>query len=162
ERFARDVPDPRGTVRDLLALLVERELSATWAMVGHLFLGACQRGPDGRAHPELVRPRYRWYPRDWLSCDPCSDRARAPLFYGDAILGLLVGARTPQEIGCHSFSHLVYGDPGCSREAAASDLAACVQAARARGIVLRSFVFPRNLEGHHALLREHGFIAYRG
>jgi hypothetical protein len=56
----------------------------------------------------------------------------------------------------------VYGDPGCSTAAAADDLTACVRAAAADGVALRSFVFPRNLEGHHELLKSHGFVAYRG
>ena len=31
----------------------------------------------------------------------------------------------PQEMGCHSFAHVMAGEPGCSREAFVSDLAAC-------------------------------------
>lgn len=161
EVFAARNPDPRRIVVDLLRLLDEREVPATWAVVGHLFLGSCERGPHG-PHPELVRPRYRWYSGDWLQADPCTNRAQDPLWYGDDIVESILGARTPQEIGCHSFSHLVFGDPGCSVEAADSDLAACVEVARARGIALRSFVFPRNAEGHHDRLRKHGFIAFRG
>jgi hypothetical protein len=155
-------PDPRGIVRELLHLFDEYELPATWAIVGHLFLRSCARGSDGRAHPEIDRPRYSWYPRDWLSADPCTDRERDPLFYGDDLVDLVSAARARHEIASHSFSHIVFGDPGCSERAARSDLAECVRLARERGITLRSFVFPRNLEGHHALLREHGLVAYRG
>jgi peptidoglycan/xylan/chitin deacetylase (PgdA/CDA1 family) len=161
EVFAARNPDPRGIVARLLRLLDEREVPATWAVVGHLFLSSCDRGPEG-PHPELVRPTHRWYRGDWLQADPCTNRAKDPLWYGDDIVEAILGARTPQEIGCHSFSHMVFGDPGCSAEAADSDLAACVDVARARGITLRSFVFPRNAEGHHDLLRRHGFIAFRG
>ena len=160
--FVADHPDPRGTVRELIALLEEYEIPATWAMVGHLFLASCERGQDGRAHPEIARPRYDWYARDWFDADPCTNRARDPLWYGDDVLDLVQGTRTRQEIACHSFSHLVYGDRGCFKEAAAADLRACVAVAEKRGIKLRSFVFPRNREGHHDLLREHGFIAFRG
>jgi hypothetical protein len=131
-------------------------------VVGHLFLRSCQRGADGRAHPELVRPRHAWYPGDWLAKDPCTGRDRDPLWYGDDLVEAILGARTRHELACHSFSHLVYGDAGCSAEAAAADLRACVEAARAYGVSLRSFIFPRNVEGHHSLLREHGFVAFRG
>jgi peptidoglycan/xylan/chitin deacetylase (PgdA/CDA1 family) len=162
DAFVANHPDPRGTVRALVELLEEFDIPATWAIVGHLFLGSCRRGDDGRAHPEIVRPKYSWYPGDWLRSDPCTDRSRDPLWYGDDILDLVQGARARQEIACHSFSHLVYGDAGCFEEAAASDLLACVDAAKKRGVTLRSFVFPRNIEGHHRLLREHGFIAFRG
>jgi peptidoglycan/xylan/chitin deacetylase (PgdA/CDA1 family) len=155
-------PDPRGTVRALIALFDELDIPVTWAVVGHLFLGSCSRGPDGQAHPEIVRPRYGWYPGDWLGGDPCTDRARDPLWYGDDVLDMIQAARARHEIGCHSFSHLIYGDPGCSHEAAAADLRACLEVAKRRAITLRSFVFPRNREGHHALLREHGFTSFRG
>jgi peptidoglycan/xylan/chitin deacetylase (PgdA/CDA1 family) len=155
-------PDPRGTVRALLELFDEFEIPTTWAIVGHLFLDSCSRGRDGRAHPEIVRPDYAWYRQDWLAADPCTDRARDPLWYGDDILELVQRSRIHHEIACHTFSHLVFGDPGCFREAAAADLRACIDLAAKRGIALKSFVFPRNVEGHHALLREFGFIAFRG
>ena len=162
ETFLASHPDPRGTVRALIELFDDLDIPATWAIVGHLFLASCSRGTDGRPHPELPRPRYHWYPRDWLGVDPCTDRMRDPLFYGDDVLDEIQGARARHEIGCHSFSHGVYGDPGCSDAAAAADLRACVDLAAKRGITLRSFVFPRNSEGHHALLKEHGFTAFRG
>src|SRR5687767_9232224 len=80
--FANRYPDLRGTIRRLLDLFERYELSATWAVVGHLFLDSCQRGGDGRAHPECLRPQYRWYPHDWLGADPCTDRHTDPLWYG--------------------------------------------------------------------------------
>jgi len=159
EEWRRRHPDARGVTRDLLALLDELGVPATWAVVGHLFLERCARGSDGRPHPEIVRPGGE---QDWFAADPCSDAASAPLFYAPDLVDAIGAARAGHEIASHSFSHLVYGDPGCSRAAAASDLGACVAAARARGIVLRSFVFPRNVEGHHDVLAEHGFVAYRG
>lgn len=160
--FARTYPDLRGTVDRLLATLDEYDVASTWAVVGHLFLDRCERGADGRAHPEIVRPQHRWYAHDWLDRDPCTDRHRDPMWYGDDVLEAIASARAGHEIGSHSFTHMVFGDPGCSTEAARSDLDACVAAAKARGIALRSFVFPRNVEGHHALLAERGFVAYRG
>ena len=162
DAFLKVYPDPRGVVRALVDLFEELQIPTTWAMVGHLFLASCNRGHDGRPHPEIARPHHRWYSGDWLGADPCTDRTRDPLWYGDDILDLIQSARAGHEIACHSFSHVVYGDPGCHREAASTDLRACVETAARRGIKLRSFVFPRNSEGHHALLREHGFIAFRG
>jgi hypothetical protein len=143
-------------------MLEELEVPATWAVVGHLFLESCPRGHDGTAHPELLRPSFAWYPDDWFSRDPCTDRARDPLWYGDDIVDLILAARVPQEMASHSFSHLPYGDRGCPEPVAAADLAECIRLAEARGVSLRSFVFPRNIEGHHGLLQRNGFIAYRG
>ncbi|MBX3192220.1 MAG: hypothetical protein KF819_34845 [Labilithrix sp.] len=161
-RFERENPDLRGVFRELVSLFDELRVPATWALVGHLFLASCARGEDGRAHGDLARPRYRWFERDWFGADPCTDRDRDPLWYGDDLVDAVLSARAGHEVGCHSFSHLVYGDAGCSARAAADDLRACVESARTRGITLRSFVFPRNSEGHHALLRDNGFLCYRG
>jgi peptidoglycan/xylan/chitin deacetylase (PgdA/CDA1 family) len=84
------------------------------------------------------------------------------LYYAPDLVDAIGAARAGHEIASHSFSHVVYGDPGCSRAAAAADLAAAVTAARARGVTLRSFVFPRNVEGHHDVLVANGFVCYRG
>jgi len=163
EVFARQYPDVRGTINAVLRLLDQFEVAATWAVVGHLFLPECHCDGSRLAHPELaVRPRQRWRPGDWYAADPCTDRHRDPLWYGDDILDALQATRTPQEIGSHSFSHALYGDSAMTREAVDADLEACITLATARGIELRSFVFPRNCEGHHEALRAHGFRAYRG
>lgn len=162
EDFERRYPDIRGVIADILQLLERHDVAATWAVVGHLFLGSCERGPDGRAHPEIRRPAHAWHDGDWLGSDPCTDRARDPLWYGDDIVDLLRSARVPQEIGSHSFSHVLFGDEGCTAEVASSELDACVRVASDEGIKVRSFVFPRNSEGHHAVLRAHGIQAFRG
>jgi peptidoglycan/xylan/chitin deacetylase (PgdA/CDA1 family) len=162
-QFASRYRDERGVIDTVLRLLDQFEIAATWAIVGHLFLSACQRDRFGAAHPELaVRPRQSWRSGDWYDADPCTDRRRDPLWYGDDIVDALQATRTPQEIGCHSFSHALFGDLAMTREAVDADLEACTTLAAARGIELRSFVFPRNFEGHHEALQAHGFRAYRG
>jgi len=162
ERFERRYPDVRGTIRSIIRLLDTYEIPATWAVVGHLFLDACQRDGSGVAHPELTRPRQSWRPGDWYDADPCTDRRRDPLWYGTDVLDAIQSARTPHEIASHSFGHALYGDPAFTREAAVSDIEACIALAQERQLRLRSFVFPRNVEGHLDVLREHGFVAFRG
>ena len=163
DQFARQYPDVRQTIAAVLQLVDQFEVAATWAVVGHLFLRECHRDRVGLAHPELlVRPRQSWLSGDWFATDPCTDRRRDPLWYGDDLVDAVQATKTPQEIGCHSFSHAVYGDPAMPREAVDADLEACITIAAARGLELRSFVFPRNVEGHHEALRAHGFRAYRG
>ena len=162
ERFVRRYPEVRRIIDRTLRMLERYEVAATWAVVGHLFLRSCTRDASGLAHPELVRPRQRWWPGDWYAADPCTDRDRDPLWYGDDVLDLLQGARVAQEIGCHSFSHVLFGDPDLTRQAVDSDLDACLARAAERGLTLRSFVFPRNIEGHHEALKAHGFTSYRG
>lgn len=151
----------RSVVIDrLLELLDEFEISATWCVLGHLFLEACApRG--GRKHPEIVPPRHDGI-GDWFHHDPCRTEETDPIFYGKSLVDRILACPVPQEIGCHSFSHPIFGDPGCSRETASSELAECVRLAGERGLDLRSFAFPRNRVGHLEVLRDHGFTAYRG
>jgi hypothetical protein len=113
-------------------------------------------------HPEIVPPSHAWVEGDWFGHDPCGSEQTDPVFYGDALVEKIRACPVPQEIGCHSFSHVIFGDEGCSRETAASELAECVRLAVERGIALRSFAFPRNSVGHLDLLRQHGFRCYRG
>lgn len=160
--FAARYPDERGVIQEILALLDRYDIAATWAVVGHLFLASCQRGEDGRAHPAMPRPDFAWFGRDWYAADPCADRASEPLWYGDDIVDAIVAAAAHHEVGCHGFSHAVFGDPGCAAAVAAAEIDECRRLAGLRGLDLRSFVFPRNREGHQEVLGERGFVAVRG
>jgi peptidoglycan/xylan/chitin deacetylase (PgdA/CDA1 family) len=143
----------------LLDRLAAHGIIATWATVGHLFLGAAARG-TGQLHPDLQPPRHAWLRGAWWEGVPAGTEAEHPAFYGESLVRRLVAAG--QEVGSHSFSHPIFGDPGCSRATADSELQRCVEEARRLGLTLRSFVFPRNELGHIDLLRRHGFTCYRG
>jgi peptidoglycan/xylan/chitin deacetylase (PgdA/CDA1 family) len=151
----------RSVVVDrLLELLAEFEISATWCTLGHLFLDSCAPR-DGVKHPEIVPPTHDGID-DWFEHDPCGTEESDPTFYGKSLVDLVLACPVPQEMGCHSFSHPMFGDPGCSRETAVSELAECVRLAAERGLELRTFAFPRNRVGHLDVLRDHGFSSYRG
>lgn len=160
--FRRACEVEREVVIDrLLDLLREFEISATWCVLGHLMLDRCAR-QDGRIHPEIVRPAHAWVRGDWFAHDAGGSEQTQPLFFGRSLVEKIRACRVPQEIGCHSFSHVIFGDAGCSAATAESELAACVRLAREMGLELRSFAFPRNRVGHLDALRRHGFRAYRG
>jgi hypothetical protein len=157
EGFAEACRIERAVVVDrLLALLAEHEIPATWLTVGHLMLERC-----GRTHPEVVRPAHRWKRDDWFSGDAGGDEATAPLFFARSLIERIRACPVRQEIGGHSFSHVIYGDPGCSRAAAESDLDALVAAAATLGLTLESFSFPRNRVGHQDALVPRGFKVFR-
>ena len=141
----------------LLALLVEFDVRASWLVVGHLFLDRC----DTPRHPEIVRPAHDWHPDDWFRHDPGGDEEAAPNFLGRSLVERVRACPVAQEIGGHSFSHPIYGDPGCSRAAAESDLDALVAAAAGMGLTLRSFSFPRNRVGYEDALAARGFRVFR-
>jgi len=151
----------RSAVARLLKLLETYEIRATWAMVGHLLLHGCE-SQNRAKHPELVRPLYPWFRGDWLDSVPCSTDGRDPLWYAPDMVAEILACRTEQEIGCHTFSHIIVGDPGCSRRCFESELAACIEAAEQWKVKLTSFVFPRNSVGHLGVLNRSGFRAFRG
>ena len=156
--FREDCRIERQEVIDrLLALFVEFDVRASWLVVGHLFLDRCQ----APRHPGIVRPAHSWHPDDWFRHDPGGDEGSAPDFLGRSLVERVRACPVPQEIGGHSFSHVIYGDPGCSRAAAESDLDALIAAAAQMGLTLRSFSFPRNRVGHADALFARGFRVFR-
>ena len=161
-RFRKACEVERSVVIDrLLDLFVEFNISATWCVLGHLLLERCSNEAGGK-HPEIVRPAHSWHSGDWFDDDPTGSEASTPIFYARSLVDKIRGCSVPQEIGCHSFSHVIFGDSGCSRATADSEVAACVRAGRELGIEMRSFAFPRNEVGHLDVLKEHGFVSYRG
>lgn len=144
----------RGAVDSLLALFAAYDVPATWAVVGHLFLDRCE-AEDDRPHPHMPRLNEGWY-----AWDPCSDLSRDPLWYGRDIVEKIASCRAFQEIGYHTFSHVPFAE--CSREMAVAEIREGIRLAGEMGIALRSFVFPENAVGHVDVLKEHGFIIYRG
>lgn len=154
-RFEREI------VADVLTAMERYGIAATWAVVGHLFLDGC--APiEGVKHPEIVRPRYPWLGGDWYDLDPTTTAADAPTWYGPDLIETIRACAIPQEIASHSFGHIIVGEPGCSPDAFATDLAACRTVAEATGTDLRSFVYPRNSIGHLDVLARSGFTAFRG
>jgi peptidoglycan/xylan/chitin deacetylase (PgdA/CDA1 family) len=154
--------DARKSIHTLINLFEKYDISATWAVVGHLFLSHCQH-ENGIKHPEIIRPNYKWHQnRDWFDCDPCSSVESDPIWYGKDIIDMIKGCKVPQEIGSHTFSHVIVGDPGCTRECFGSEIALCKEIAAESGVELKSFVFPQNNEKYHDVLARNGFETYRG
>lgn len=145
----------------LIELFDRYRIPATWAVVGHLMLDGCEP-VDGVKHPEIHRPDYDWFDQDWFDADPCSDAERDPTWYAPDVVELIRSADSEHEIATHGFSHIVAGDPGCSRETFDSEIRAAVSAAATHGLTLRSIIHPRNRIGHLDVLVEHGIRAYRG
>jgi hypothetical protein len=151
----------RESIQKLLALFERYNISATWAFVGHLFLSECEPTNNVK-HPEIVRPQYNWLKSDWFSIDPCTNVKDDPIWYGKDILEAVKSCKIHQEIGCHTFSHIIAGYPGYSRECLDSELKMCQSLAIPNNIVLRSFVFPKNREEYIDILANNGFTCYRG
>lgn len=151
----------RDCIDKILKLLEKYNISATWAVVGHLFLKECN-SINGQKHTDIPRSIYPWYEKDWFEESPCTDEEEAPLWYGRDIIKRIMNCSVRQEIACHSFAHIPYGDENTKRTTVQADLSNCIQEAEKAGLKLRSFVFPRNNVGYIDELKNFGFEAYRG
>jgi peptidoglycan/xylan/chitin deacetylase (PgdA/CDA1 family) len=101
---------------------------------------------------------------DWFDADPSStgpDEGDWWAWYGPDLIDAILARHPPHEIGCHTFSHVVFTEECCSSAVAAAELKRCQEAAATFDVRLRSFVFPGNLAGNQASLRQAGFAAYR-
>lgn len=152
----REILDP------LLRLIGDYNVPVTWAIVGHLFLDHCDC--EGVPHPNMPRPDYKWFEGDWYKYDPCSDISSAPHWYGRDIVEKIIQfakeSTVDQEIGCHSFSHQMFGDQGCSRELACAEVDECLRVMRDYNIHPKTFVFPLGSVGHIDVIKEKGFVAF--
>lgn len=151
----------RDCIADILNLLEKYNITATWAIVGHLFLEECVL-VNGQKHSDVPRSTYPWYDKDWLEESPCTCHKEDPLWYGQDIIKQIINCRVHQEIACHSFLHIPYGDRNTKRATIHADLSNCVCLARKFDLRLKSFVFPRNVAGYIDELSSFGFEAYRG
>ncbi|WP_137286471.1 polysaccharide deacetylase family protein [Halorussus salinisoli] len=140
----------RGVWGQLCRLFDEYEIPATWAITGHLMLDAC-RDPH-RGHPAGER-----------CCTTATDDLPAgKLWFGDGLVDTVASADVDHEIASHGFTHVHFEHESMDRGFAADELAACVEAADARGFDPSSFVFPVNRVEYRDLLADHGFDCYRG
>jgi len=156
---ARDIFDP------LRGLLEKYEVPATWAILGHIMLDHCEC-INGKPHSDMPRANYPWLKEDWYRYDPCSSMEVAPQWYGKDIVDRLVNyvknSKLPHDVACHSFSHQMFGDTGCSREVAEAEIRKCIELfKREYDLTPKVFTFPRDYVGHVDVLKDNGFIAYR-
>ncbi|WP_114576527.1 polysaccharide deacetylase family protein [Saliphagus sp. LR7] len=137
--------------RRLLALLDRFDVPATWAVVSHLMLDRC----DGRHADHPAPPG--WFERERGAWADRPDLRFAP----DLVAGILA-ADPDHELAAHSFSHVLFGDPETTPEIAREEYERSREIAARWGLVVDSFVYPRNDVGHLDVLADCGFRAYRG
>lgn len=89
------------------------------------------------------------------------ERGEDPAWFdARGLITRIAASSVGHEIGSHSYAHPLYGE--ISREAAQDDISRAADIHKRRGLSFRSFVFPRNKEGHHDLLADHGITCFRG
>lgn len=152
----------RHQVPQILAVMDDYAIPATWATVGHLFLSECKRDGHGVAHADIKRLSHfhteYWDFRsgDWFQVDPCTDFRHDPAWYAPDLIEQILHAKAGHEIGCHGFSHSGFGGY-CSVEVAKCEVDAAIGAMNAFGLHPKSWVFPGNDEGHFEVIAARGF-----
>lgn len=150
-RWTHDEGVPR-----LLRLLTQNGISATWAAVGAMMR---DRLTNRSSIPAISYPHF---PRPWFDYVPQDGSEDSnPEWFGASLVRMIQAASPVQEIGFHSFSHVLFGHPSMTRERAIAEFRCCAQIAADLGISPNSFVFPRNRVGFLPELREAGFLCYR-
>lgn len=141
------ITNARDAWREIVALLEQYDVPATWAIVGHLFLD----GANGEhsSHPAGA---------EWFERIPDGDPDS--VWFGPELIEELIESSVDHEIASHSFSHVEFGET--TAEIAAAEVQYSHDAASAYGLDLDSFVFPRNNVGHRPVLAENGVSCYRG
>lgn len=148
----------RPLIDRLIRLLEQYSIKATWAFVGHLFLDKC----DG-LHQDVLTPKYSWFNNEnWHKYDPGTDLEKDPYWYGKDILQKVLGMKTKQEIGTHTFSHVIIGDKECTAEIAKSQIMSCIKLGKQSGVEIKSLVFPRNKIGFLEEIASCGIKTFRG
>lgn len=166
EKLTRESEKVRELLGDIIQIVDKYSIPVTWGVLGHIMLDRCNRR-SGVPHPEMLRPTYKWMKRDWYAYDPCKNMTEEPAFYGrditDRIFNYALKSKTPHDIACHSFSHQLFGDKGCSEELAEAEIGQCIRLlTELYGIRPMVFIFPRDYPGHFDVLQKNSFIAFRG
>jgi hypothetical protein len=131
----------RDAIPEILRLLQDHEVHATWATVGFLFARNKRHLLD---HLPEIRPEYakcRLNPYSFL--DEIGDDERTdPFHYAPSILHAIAEVRG-QEIASHTFSHYYCLEDGQTKQAFEADLQAAAAIGEPFGRVTESLVFPR-------------------
>lgn len=154
----------RAAIPEMLRRFEAGGIRATWATVGLLFARTRDEmldyAPDLR--PVYENPAFSCYPMIEAG-EIGSNEEEDPHHFGLSLIERI--AETPgQEIATHTYSHYYCLEPGQNLPMFEADLTAANAIASARGIAMRSIVFPRNQKSaaHAQAAEKQGLGIYRG
>lgn len=152
-----EIEGEREAVPLLLDVFTERGLHATWATVGAV---ACRNWDDyfsrAASPPHYANRTLRIEP-SYAGVDP-----DGRLHFAPDLVDRIANTRH-QELGTHTFSHLLCREPGVTADDVAADLTAVSRLWRERwGSPPRSLVFPRNQAAFPDVVRACGIRVWRG
>ena len=149
DRVGRYLDGARPAIDRMLQLFQQYQVSATWVMVGGLLLGGSGR------HPLLSDFRY-----DDI---PIGDYKSQPNWYAEDIVEKIRDCGVPQEIGCHTLTHMYVNESDESRQQLDWEVKEFVNLFEQLGFPKPvSFIFPKHYMHHFDVIARHGFKCYRG
>lgn len=162
--YGQSVLGAREAIPRMLELFEKHGIAATWATVGFVF---CSSRDELMASlpPKDYRPSYddaRLSSYAYLD-EVGPDETHDPHYFGASLIERI--RQTPrQEIATHTLSHYYCLEAGQTEAQFTADLEAAITLAQARGISLKSIVFPRNqyAASHLAICHRLGLTSYRG
>jgi hypothetical protein len=155
----RALSKERQIVKLLLNLMEEYEIRASWGVVGHL-LQSENPWKSGTFHPEIPRPMLMGEARDWFF--QVARDTSDPLWYGRDLVDMIKGCSPEQEIGSHSFCHVIYDEAAANQAAIMADIQLAKEIHAANDLPFDFFIFPRNVMGFKEILAKSGIKVYRG
>lgn len=141
--------DLRPALRRFTRQLDDLELSFTWAVVGGMV-----DEPSAREVSHL-RGGFAEDMKVFLA------EAEKATVDGRDLLDMVVGLKTRQSFGTHTYSHLLFSDPEQGPEVIVQDLAKAAAVNKRLGLDTSRLVFPRNHAGHLAIIAATGITHVR-
>ncbi len=162
QKDKRRMEDEVGIIKRLIVLFEKYKIPATWAVTGHLLEDECV-WKNGLVHPEYPRPVNTGEKHDWFLYHPSKGEYEDPLWFDSKhLIPAIQNSLVSHEIASHSYAHIIYGAKDVDEGAVRADIKNLVRVHKKRGISISSFVFPRDNEKYHHLLKEIGVTCYRG
>jgi hypothetical protein len=150
--LSSDGSEERRSIEQLLDVLDEFGIVATWAVVGHLFHSRCEECD--------VCPILEWKGR--RRCFEEVYGTAHPLWYGADTLEMLLTRGSRHEIAFHGYTHQLFDEDTMGEDAARTEIQEWLRVSRKKGVIPRTVIFPRNRIGYLRLFEEAGFLCYRG
>ncbi len=152
EIFSANGQRERNSIRSVLGLCEKYGIAATWAIVGHIFYARCEYCQ--RCPIQAWQGKYQSYDEAYGTDHP--------LWYGADVISQILASPQPKEIGFHGYTHRVFTESKMDAEEARFEIAEWKRLAARHNLHGTSMVFPRNAIGHLDVVKEAGFLTYRG
>ncbi len=149
--------EERKNVPLILDILEKFDIGISWSTVGHLFLDHCSKGDhDWMSRIPHFDDHWKFIEGDWFDCDPYGKWNNNLTWYAPDLVDKIIKCKTPQEIACHTFSHIDCSYKNCPSNVLDDEIKACYQASASLKLKFKSLTFPGGTAGNYEILKKYG------